>query len=278
MKIEFGNIYYFIPIIICIVFIAFVFYLLKNKDEKIKKVVLLCILLFNFALHFLKQLAPGYREIPFKEILHKSTLENICAVSTVVFPFIFLFAKKNSRILDFMYFIGVLGGGLALIIPTEALDQPSIITFESIRFYICHIILISVPLLMVLLKLHKPRLSSVFIIPLFFLGYETIIFLNTLIFMKLGCYNFNSWSAFFDRDIANWSFVFGVSKGMDSVKTVFDYLTPKFLHTNYFNIPNIDEFYFPVLWLVLPIYVLFPPIYTIIIMPFIINKNKRKAK
>lgn len=151
--IEVGNVYYFIELLIPVIVISVTYHLLKNKTLNFQYTYLFIWCLLGFILHFAKQLV--YQDI---SQLSKSTAENICAVSTLVFPFIMMIKKKNV-LHDFMFLIGLVGGGAGLLYPTEALGE-SLFTFETIRFYFCHMSLLAIPLLLALLNIREPDLKN----------------------------------------------------------------------------------------------------------------------
>ena len=63
-----------------------------------------------------------------------------------------------------MFYLGVLSGVLAFLIPTEALGK-SVATLDLWRFYVCHLIIVAVPLLMVILKQHELDYKRIWKIP-----------------------------------------------------------------------------------------------------------------
>ncbi|MGM9631760.1 MAG: hypothetical protein ACI3XL_01540 [Eubacteriales bacterium] len=259
-------------------FIVGLYYALRKQDEKVQKWVLFGILAMNFALHFLKLAFPPYcNNLP--SSLHKVTLENLCAISTVMFPFLFL-APKKSVIHDYIYFIGFMGGFLALVYPTEALGRSPFV-FESIRFYICHTSLIAVPLLSALLGLHRPRLKKAWAIPLFFYLQETMIMLNEIVLLKTGLIN-GTLESFLSRASRNNSFVHGPTPDMDGVGKFLTFFCPEIFKKDIFGINGGVDFYWPVIWLIIPVIVYFIPIYFIIASPVAEETreyfNKRKQK
>lgn len=272
MIIKIGNGFYFMYIIIALIYFVSLYLILRKRSEKTQRIVLLVILFLNFSLHFIKQFFVPYIN-NFPTSLRRSTIENICAGSTVFFPFIFLIKKQNI-LHDYMYFIGVCGGLAALLFPTEAINQP-VFAFDVLRFYICHINLIVVPLTAALLGINRPRLKKFWAIPLIFLAQETIICLNELFLIKVGLVN-STWPQFFDRKIRNCSFVFGVAQEFDSLRFLFDPLVPYFFKTDAFHINGGTPFYFPVLWLIVPAFVYLIPVYILISSPFWIHDLVKK--
>lgn len=267
-----GNIYYFSTIIFTILLILFTFLFLNKKSDKFKMTYLITWAFINFSLHFLKQLV--YMDV---DKIGRSTAENICAISTIVFPFILL-RKKSSVWYDFMYLIGVLGGLAALIYPTEAMNK-ELFTFESLRFYFCHITILSIPILLGLLKIRKPDIKKWWIMPLCFLGYELIIFFNSFLLAFTGLESVEGYTAFelfIDRNYLNNSFVFGPTEDMGAVGRFIGNLTLPIMRKDIFNIVKGDVLYWPVVWLILPAYVLFVPLYLLFSLPFNIKVNKKR--
>lgn len=273
MIIKIGSIAYIIELFIAISVVIVSYFMLKNKTKRFQYNYLLIWLFAGFALHFLKQLV--YRDFG---QLHKSTAENICAVSTIVFPFIMLI-KRKSVLHDFMFLIGIVGGLAGVLYPTEALGK-SMFTFETIRFYFCHMSLFAVPLLLALLDLRRPNIKKWSLIPLCFLGYQVIILLNTALVTFTGMVTREGYTAldlFLSRQYLNNSFTFGPTDDMGAVGEFIGNLALPFMKKDIFNLNNGDVFYWPVIWLLVPSYVLFVPFYLIFTLPFTIH-NRRKNK
>ncbi len=263
MKVEFGNIYYILYIGIIIAVIIAGYFLLRDKEKNIIRRILLIILFLNFALHFLKLLFNPYvNNLP--NSIHKATLENLCAVSTVLFPFIFMI-KKHTILHDYMYFIGLAGGIAALIYPTEALGE-SPFAFDTLRFYFCHGVLFAIPLLSAILGIYKPRLSCFWAIPLLFLAHEAIILLNEIVLIKTGLID-ATLESFLSRDSRNNSFIFGPTSDFDSIAKFLTVFVPEIFTKDIFGINGGNDFYWPIIWIIGPAVVYFIPIYTIFALP-----------
>jgi len=270
--IQIGNIYYFLEIFIAIAYFFINYFILKNKDRKFIIKYLLVIALLNFSLHFIKQLV--YMDL---NAFRKSTAENICAISTLIFPFILL-NEKNGPIHDFMFFIGMLGGLAGTFYPTEAINKIMLV-FEVRRFYFCHVNLWTIPLLLAVLGIYKPRFKYLLLMPLFYLGYQLILVANTALLCYTPLYGnmdgLTSLEMFFSRQYANWSYTFGPGlsdKGLDKILSV---LTPSFMKIDIFNINGGQETYWPGIWQLIPAYILFTPIAFILFLPFNIKKKNR---
>lgn len=263
---EIGNLYYILYLVISIIVFLSLYYILKDKSIDTQTKILQGILFFNLILHFSKLLFLPYRDgLP--KTIRKVTFENICAVSTLVFPFIFLGKKKNSVLKNYMFFIGCLGGGLALLIPTEAINKKPFI-FDTIRFYTCHFILIAVPLLSAIFRIIEVDYKKCFLVATCFIAVETIILVNEIILIKVGFVECENRAQFLDCNYRNNSFVFGPLDSFKDVGKALTIFTPKILKTDYFGLNNGIDFYFPVLWLIIPTYIYFPIIDVIIGLPF----------
>ena len=221
------NIWYFMFLILGTASIIGFYFLLRNKSDKVKKIVLASILFFNLALHFLKILFPPYStnlEYGLKNIW----FINICATSVLFFPFIFL--SKSNTAKDYMFYLGVISGFLAFLYPTEALGK-NVLTLDLWRFYICHFIIIAVPLLMVLLKIHTLNFKRIWKIPFCVMAMLLFIICNQVLQSELGFISLRN-DNFLNINYSNPSLIWGPT---DDVAILFSWLTggilkPKEIH------------------------------------------------
>ncbi|WP_156952783.1 TMEM164 family acyltransferase [Acholeplasma hippikon] len=275
MFVEVFSITYLLALVITVFTVLGTYLFLVKKEKKFQYRYLLVWSFLCFVLHFAKQLV--YLDAT---QLSKSTAENICALSTMIFPFIMLFKKKNI-LHDFMFFIGVIGGLAGVIYPTEALGE-SIFTFETIRFYFSHISLLVIPLLLALLGLRVPDLKKWWLIPLCFLGYQFILMLNTALLTFTGMVKregFTPFELFISRQYLNNSFTFGPTDDMGAVGKFIGNLTLPLMRKDILNINQGKETYWPVIWLLTPSYILLTPLYVLFTLPFNLKKqNKEKTK
>lgn len=274
-KVQIGNGFYFLYLSIAILYFVILILVLRKKSHKTVHTVLWVILILNLVLHFLKQAFPPYVS-DFPISLRSSTLQNICAVSTVFFPLLFLFKKQNV-LHDYMYFIGICGGLGGILLPTEAINQPAF-AFDTLRFYFTHTTLLVVPLSAAVLGVYRPRFSKFWTIPFLFLVGETIICLNEFFLIGVGLVD-AEYSDLLNAGFRNSSFVFGVRPDFAWSAQVFDPLVPWFFKTDAFHINGGTPFYFPVLWLIGPAVVFLTPLDMILSSPFaILDLIRRKKK
>ena len=258
------NIYYVISLLLLVVIPAILILILKNKSDKTKKIVLWSLALSNFLLHFLKILHPDY-QVDIEDSLRRMTAENICALTTIVLPFTML--SKNKTLKGYFYLIGLLGGLMAVILTTEPNNRP-FYEFNSIRYYICHYILFAVPVVSVALKEYKPDFRSSIWMPLMFLMGQTIIMLNEFFVWGVGLYDY-SWETFLSPIYRNPSFVFGPNTEFKHIADAFGFLVPEIFKTNIFGVEVAgDYFYWPVVWLIIPVVLFFPLVYFLFTLPF----------
>jgi hypothetical protein len=268
MYVEVGNFFYILYFIVAIlVTIGFVLFL-KNKNDAFKEKVITILLFSAFFLHFLKLAFYPYNTL-FPESIRKITFENICAISTLVFPFFYL--SKKKILLDYMIVIGIASGIAAYIYPTEALfdtfdsvyfGRKSAFSFDVIRFYYAHLVIFLAPFLIGFFKLHVFSFKRVYFLALLILGTITLIFVNEWVLLQLNWIDPNT---FYDVNIRNSSFVFGLPDHYKGVGIIFDIFVPHFL-----KIHPVTKapFYWPVIWFVIPIFVYTPVLSLISNIPF----------
>ncbi len=217
------NFWYFFFIILSTLAVVGIYLLLKNKSEKTKKIVLFSILLFNLVLHFLKLTFPPYSTNP-SQAVRDVWFINVCATSVLFFPFLFISKSKVAK--DYMVYLGVISGFLALFYPTEALNK-SVLTLDLWRFYICHFTIFAVPALTVILGLHKLNIKRIWKMPICVSAMLLFIICNQILQSELGIINLRN-QDFFNINFHNPSLIWGPT---DSVAVLFSWLTPNFMKT-----------------------------------------------
>ena len=254
VKIKMGtSLFYYIYLFACVGVFLGLYFGLRNKSDKIQRRVLLAVLFFNFALHFIKQVFPEYLykdywtsdtliKQSFPAILRKCTPENICAVSTLIFPFIYLSNWKTGK--DYMFYLGIISGGLGCIAPMPAFGLP-FYSPEAIRCFICHASLWQVPLLMVLFGHHKLNYRRIWKALVMYFIVLCIIIVNELILIRIGWVGTGTLEDFFDSSSRDMGYAVGLPGGvMEEIGKYVLWMTPKAWKSPY--IPLLWEL-FPVL-------------------------------
>lgn len=223
--VQLGNFWYIFFILLAGGLTVGLYFLLKNRSMKTKKIVIGSLLVFNLAMHYFRFFFPPFAGNT-AMILEYSWFINICAVSVLAFPF--LFFSKSDTAKDWMFYIGVISGFLALVYPTEALGD-SVATIDVWRFYFCHIIIIMAPLLMVLLGVHKINYHNIWKMPFCMMAVMLFIICNQVLQSELGIIAMRGDDILADGcGYRNTSLIWGPT---DSVSVIFTWLTPEFMQT-----------------------------------------------
>ncbi|MDD4244368.1 MAG: hypothetical protein PHG08_08695 [Bacilli bacterium] len=252
--VEIGNFYYFFYLCLFIVLSVGLSLILPNASPKTQRIVIASILGVNFALHFLKLLFPPYSEY-FPISIKESSFQNICAVNTIIFPFIYW--KKKEVLLDYMVYVGLISGVSAIFLPTEALGEAPFV-FDTIRFYYCHMAVAIAPLLMVVTKIHRVNYHRIWKVPFVLLIVLCIIILNEVMMMELGFVSLRN-GDFLHPNYRNPSLVFGPPKEIEGTALLKFILmwTPKVFMAIPVGEMAGQTKYWPILWVAFPLYVFF---------------------
>ncbi len=242
------------------------YFALRNRTQKTQKAVLFSLLALGFVLHFLKVYIPPY-SVNEARMLRDSWFVNICGANIGLFPF--LFWSKNSKVKDYMFYIGVISGLLALVYPEEPMAKANQAAeqLDILRFYYHHWMVLAVPLLMVLLGLHKPSYKGILSAPTGLLLLMLFIMLNQIFQSELGYIPLRDRNNFFGIDYKNTSYIWGPGTN-NAIGDLLALFTPDIFKT----VP-VGEFagqvkYWPWFWLIPPVYILVTPLSFLISMIF----------
>ena len=270
MVIKMGNFWYFFWLILSAGAIVGLYYGLRNKKEKTQKIVLFSFLAFGLLLHFLKVFIPPYSTDEAR-MLRDSWFVNICGANIALFPFIYL--MKNKKAKEYMFYIGVLSGLIALFYPQEPLAKSNQIGefWDIVRFYYHHWMVMAIPLLMVLLKHHTLSWKRVLCAPVGVLLLMLFIILNQFFQAELGFISIRGadgfsyemldgyWEAFYDVNWKNTSYIYGPDLP-DAIGGVFAIFCPDFFKTVPVGPYAGQEKYWPWFWMIFPAFILITPL------------------
>lgn len=266
MYIAMFNGWYFFWLALAIGATTGLYFLLRHRSEKTQKLVLFGLLAFGLLLHFLKVYIPPY-SVDEARMLRDSWFVNICGANIALFPF--LFWSKNNRVKDYMFYIGVISGLIALFYPQEPIAKTNQLgeQLDIIRFYYHHWMVLAVPMLMVLLGHHKISYKRVLSAPTGLLLLMLFIMLNQIFQSELGYIPLRNQEDFFGIGYKNTSYIWGPGTG-DAIGEFLALFTPKIFRT----VP-VGEFagqikYWPWFWLITPVYLLVTPLSVLIALVF----------
>lgn len=245
MRIELFNGFYFMYLIIGVFLVVGLFFLLRKRSDSTKKIVIMALLVFNLALHFLKLLNPPYAGSP-TLMLRYAWFTNICAVNVLVFPFIF--RGKNKAAKDFMVYLGFFSGLLAIVYPVDTLHQPPF-ALETIRFFTTHILLLVTSLLPLFLKMHQISYKNVWKMPLYAAMVLLFIMVQQVIQSELGIVDLRD-NDFFNPNYQNSALVWGITPSTDPMAaSLFSVFTPNFMKVVPWGLHKGEPKYWPFFWL-----------------------------
>ncbi|MCF7930974.1 MAG: hypothetical protein K9L02_05665 [Acholeplasmataceae bacterium] len=246
-----GNIYYFLYILIAIIITVLAVVFLRNKSQRFRHWFIFGIIMLAFTIHFLKIFIWPYTTV--EAIFTKVSFENICAVSTLVFPF--LYFTKNKTLKDYMVMVGMASGIITFIFPVDAMSEyfngtiigyRSAFNLEVMRFYFAHYLLFLIPFLMMRYQMHELSIHRAYRAPLVLILVLVLIFVNELI---MTLFNWVPKEDLYDPSKRNPSFIFGVRGDLTGLGLFLGIFVPYFMRVHPLTGAS---FYWPVIWLIIP--------------------------
>lgn len=257
MIIEMFNIWYFFWILLGTAAFVGLYFLLRKASTRTQMSVLFGLLAFGLLLHFLKAYIPPY-SVDEARKLRDAWFVNICGANIALFPFMFF--SKNKYVKDYMFYIGVLSGLIALFYPQEPMakvDQ-SAEFWDIVRFYFHHWMLLAVPLMLVLLGHHKLSYRRIMVAPVGMLLLMLFIMLNQIFQSELGYIPLRS-DDMFHINYKNTSYIWGPGAN-DAIGNFFAMLCPDFFKTIPVGQYAGQVKYWPWFWMIFPCFILLTPL------------------
>lgn len=256
MEIKMFNGWYFFWVLLCVVITVDLFLLFKNKSRKAQDILLFSLLVVGLILHFTKGFYPPYSTDEAR-MLRDSWFVNICGANIALFPF--LFFSKNKHIRDYMFYIGVISGLIAIFYPQEPMAKPDQINeyLDIIRFYYHHWMLLAVPLLRQLWGHHKLSYRRVLNAPTGLMLLALFIMLNQIFQSELGFIPLRGENII--PNYKNTSYIWGPLNqdgSMDPIGGFLAIFTPECFKTVPVGANKGEVKYWPWFWLICPVYLI----------------------
>lgn len=264
MNLQLFNGWYFFFIAISVGGFFGLYFLLRNKKERDIKSVLISLMVVALILHFLKGLFPPYSE-NYEIHLRDSWFINICGANIGLFPFMLL--SKNKHVKDYMFYIGVLSGLIAICYPIDPIlkgANQSKEWVDVLRFYLHHNLLWYVPMLMVVLKIHKIEYRRILSTPCIFLIVMLFIMLNQVLQSELGFIGMRG-DDIHAIPYVNNSLIWGPD---GNISKLIEWACPSFFKTIPVGPHAGEAKYWPWFWLIVPCFVILVPICFLLSMIF----------
>ena len=233
------------------------YFLLRRRSPLFQKSVLFGLLAFGLLLHFLKVYIPPY-SVDEARMLRDAWFVNICGANIALFPF-FLFSK-NKYVKDYMFYIGVISGLIALFYPQEPIAKTDQLGefWDIVRFYFHHWMLMAVPLMLVLLGHHQLSWKRVLTAPTGLLLVMLFIMLNQIFQSELGFIPLRG-DDLLNINYKNTSYIWGPHAN-DAIGSFLALFCPSFFKTIPVGSMAGQAKYWPWFWLIVPCLILVTPL------------------
>lgn len=269
MFIAMFNGWYFFWIALAVGITLGLYFGFRKTSVTTQKTVLFTLLALGLLFHFLKAYIPPY-SVDEARHLRDSWFVNICGANIALFPFFFF--SKNKYIKDYMYYIGMISGLIALFYPQEPMAKVDQLaeSWDIVRFYFHHWMLLAVPLLMLLWGHHQLSWKRILVAPVGLLLLMLFIILNQIFQSELGFIGLRG-DDIHSIPYINNSLIWGPD---GSISKLLDWACPDFFKTIPVGPHAGEPKYWPWFWLIVPCFVIVTPACFLISMIFDRKKFK----
>ena len=256
MFLNFFNIWYFIFLFLSVGIFIGLYFLLRKRSQTTIKIVLVSLMVGALVLHFMKGFFPPY-SLNYEMHLRDSWFINICGANIALFPIMLL--SKSKHLKDYMFYIGVVSGLIAICYPIDPIlkgENQIRELIDVIRFYIHHNLLWYCPLLMVVLKVHALDYRRVWSTPFIFLAVMLFIMMNQILQSELGYIGLRG-DDIHQITYINNSLIWGPDGNLSKL---IDWACPDFFKTIPVGEHAGETKYWPWFWLIVPCFVIVTPL------------------
>ncbi len=174
---------YFIYLAVTFGIVAIFHFLFAGRSRRAKLIFLYIIAGLNVFQHLFKAIV--WPHLAGTGFTISNTMYNVCATMILLTPF---FLRKTKGVWrESIALIGTIGSMLALVVPFWFIGK-SILQWEFLRFYTCHLLLFITSILPITWRMVEFKFTDFWKIGLCFLGVLGIILFNDIVCICVGIY------------------------------------------------------------------------------------------
>lgn len=246
MILQYGSLLYFGYLLLSAAIVCGLYFCARDRSEEVQSRIVFCLATVNVAQHLLKgYLWPHLMGTGFTI---DSTACNICAALILLTPF--LCRVKGGILKETLVLAGTVGAALALFLPYWFIGQ-TILQWEFLRFWVCHLLLAATSLLPILWRRVRFRFFDFLkIAPCFFVILAAVLF-NDVLAIAAGLATDPAPTLFETLYVLNPLWSMHPPEVSEQVLRIFNLFTPPVF------LGGEGRPYVPILWYIIPLFLLF---------------------
>lgn len=242
MIIEYFNYTHILSLILAATLVAALYFPLRKRSTLAKEFALFILMGLNITQHFFKFFV--WPHLWGTGFALSNTAYNVCAILIIASPFIFV--SRSSLLKQYIAYVGTIGPALALLIPYWYIGK-TILTWDFLRFWVCHALLVTTSLLPALWGMIKFNYRDGWKFGLIFLAMLALILVNDTVFLlALGR---ATKETLYEALLAqNPLMIMAPAEKGARFKIFFEIFSPHFL------LETDTHPYIPIIWYAIPVY------------------------